>query len=76
MKLVEARTNRLLSINALARASSVNVSTIIATEKGRTIPSLRTVDRLSRALELDPEQVDEFVASLRQARRELSRPEN
>lgn len=71
MRLVDARTRKLLSLRELARLSGANISTVIATEKGQTIPSLRTVERLSKALGVDPEEVDEFAAALRRARREV-----
>ena len=64
MKLAEVRARKFLSQSELAKQADVGISTINAIERGRELPTPRTVRKLAAALELDdPMGVDEFKAS-------------
>ncbi len=56
----EARAERLLSMRELARQASVAPSTVYLTEAGRTTPRPSIVRRLAAALDVDPNEIDEF----------------
>jgi DNA-binding XRE family transcriptional regulator len=67
MKLREVRARKLFSVRRLARTAQVAEKTIYAVEGGEWLPSLETVRKLSRALEVDPMEVDEFRAAIDKA---------
>jgi transcriptional regulator with XRE-family HTH domain len=54
------RLARLLTIRGLAERAGVAPSTVYLLEAGRVRPNLRTTRKLSAALEVAPEAVDEF----------------
>jgi transcriptional regulator with XRE-family HTH domain len=56
----EVRVARLLAIRELAQRAGVAASTIYLLEAGRSRPSLRVIGKLSTALAIAPEAVDEF----------------
>jgi transcriptional regulator with XRE-family HTH domain len=56
----QIRIARLLTIRELAQRAGVAPSTVYLLEAGRSRPSLRVIRRLSAALEVAPETVDEF----------------
>ena len=60
MKLKEVRAQRYLSMRDLAQKAGVGLATIREIEGGRAIPQLRTARKLAGALEIDPDEVDEF----------------
>lgn len=49
-----AREARGLSANALGQAAEVAPGTILYIEKGRTVPSIETVEKLAKALKVSP----------------------
>lgn len=53
-RLYEARANRGLTMAALANKAKVGASTINTIEKGRTSPAADTIERLAKALGVDP----------------------
>ena len=55
------RLGKVLSIDDLARAAGVSNKTIVEIENGRVRPKLRTIRRLSGALEVAPQEVAEFA---------------
>ena len=60
----EARLRRLLSIRQLAKRAGVAPATIHLAETGQRAPQLLTIYKLSRALGVDPGDVDEFRPAL------------
>lgn len=48
------RDERQLSANALGQAAGVATGTILYIEKGRTVPSIETVEKLAKALKVSP----------------------
>ncbi len=60
----EWRLERLLSIKGLAAKAGVSSRTIVDIEYGRVVPKLRTIRRLSEALEVDPREVEEFSVAI------------
>ena len=60
MKLVEARAMQALSTKDLATLAGVAVMTVNHVERGMVLPRLATVRKLSRALGVQPNEVDEF----------------
>jgi DNA-binding XRE family transcriptional regulator len=67
MKLSEARAQKLLTVQALARASGVSASNLYKIEDGQYLPSLNTVNRLAEILEVAPQDVEEFQAAILKA---------
>jgi transcriptional regulator with XRE-family HTH domain len=59
-----ARRAKLLTIRGLAERAACSKSTILEIEQGRRLPSLKTVERLARALGVEPVEVNEFGAAL------------
>jgi transcriptional regulator with XRE-family HTH domain len=51
-KLCEIRTQRELTLKSLAELSKLNINTLSMIEKGKTSPSIGTLQRLARALEV------------------------
>jgi transcriptional regulator with XRE-family HTH domain len=60
----EERVRRLLSVRALAARAGVAPATVHLVETGRRRPQFLTIERLSRALGVDPTEVAEFRAVL------------
>jgi transcriptional regulator with XRE-family HTH domain len=58
------RRGKLISIEDLAELAGVSTKTIVEIELGRSTPRLRTIRKLSAALDVDPASVDEFVAAI------------
>ena len=56
-KLEKARLRKLWSANRLARESGIAVSTIMGIEHGKS-PRLGTIEKLSKALDMDPTEID------------------
>lgn len=63
-RLKDWRIERLFSYRGLWRASGVHSSIVINIEKGVTSPSLATIKRLCKALNIRPAQCYEFQQSL------------
>lgn len=60
----EVRRGKLISIEGLSEMSGVSTKTIVEIELGRSTPRLRTIRRLSEALEVEPGKVQEFAAAI------------
>jgi transcriptional regulator with XRE-family HTH domain len=58
------RRGKLISIEGLAEKAGVSTKTIVEIELGRSVPRLRTIRKLSEALEVEPTSVDEFAAAI------------
>ena len=71
----EERVRRLLSVRALARRAGVAPTTVHLVESGRRAPQFLTIERLSRALGVEPGEVDEFRAALAAAAERRGRGE-
>jgi transcriptional regulator with XRE-family HTH domain len=56
----EARLQALLSIRQLARRAGIAPTTIYLLETHQRTPQLLTIYKLSRALDVDPIDIDEF----------------
>jgi DNA-binding XRE family transcriptional regulator len=67
MKLSEARAQKLLTVQALAKVSGVSASNLYKIEAGQYLPSLNTVTRLAEILEVAPQDVEEFQAAILKA---------
>ena len=67
MKLQELREEKLLSIEGLGEKAMVPVGTITAIEEGRVKPSQVTGNKLAKALEVRPDQIEEVLAAYQQA---------
>ncbi len=61
----ELRYQRLLSLDDLAEKAGVSNKTIVQIEHGRQAPKLRTIRRISDALGVDPNEIEEFAAVIR-----------
>jgi transcriptional regulator with XRE-family HTH domain len=60
----EARLQALLSMRQLARKAGVSPTTIQLLESGQHSPQLLTIYKLSRALGVNPEEIEEFRTAL------------
>ena len=60
----EIRRGKLISIEGLAEVANVSTKTIVEIEHGRSVPRLRTIKKLSEALEVKPADVEEFAAAI------------
>ena len=60
----EWRIERLLSVRALAERAGVAPATVHLVETGQRLPQLLTAQKLSQALGVAPEEVDEFRAAI------------
>ncbi len=60
MTLRETRRRSLLSIIQLAEKAGVSTRTIVDLEHGRTVPRLQTMRKVSEALGVGPESIEEF----------------
>ena len=67
MKLKEVRARRLFTVRALAKQSGVSEASIHSVEQGKWLPSLGTIAKLSEALGVKPEEVEEFKAAIDKA---------
>ena len=67
MKLQELREEKLLSIEVLGEKAKVPIDTITAIEEGRTKPSQITGNKLAKALEVRPDQIEEVMAAFQGA---------
>lgn len=63
MKLKEARARRYVTIRQLAELARVSTATIQGIEAGKTTPTLTTAAKLARALEMNPDDIDELRAA-------------
>ncbi len=62
----EWRAERLLSVRALAAAAGVSTKTVTEIEYGRLVPTFRTIQRLAKALAVDPKEVAELADAIAQ----------
>lgn len=62
--LKEIRTGRNIGVRRLSQGAPVSPRTIITTEKGESLPSVETIRKISRYLDVDPMEVSEFRAAL------------
>jgi transcriptional regulator with XRE-family HTH domain len=62
----EWRAERLESSKTLAVKAGVSNKTILEIENGRNLPTFRTMRRLSDALGVDPADVTEFAAAIKE----------
>ncbi len=60
----DARREKLISIETLAEMSGVSTKTIVETELQRSAPKLRTIKKLSEALEVLPLEIEEFADAI------------
>ena len=60
----EIRRSKLISIEDLAEMAGVSTKTIVEIELQRSMPRLRTIRKLSDALEVEPGSVEEFAAAI------------
>jgi transcriptional regulator with XRE-family HTH domain len=58
------RLRRVQSVHDLAASAGVSNKTILDIEHGRVRPKLRTIRRLSLALQVEPTEVEEFARVL------------
>ena len=63
MKLKEVREKNLLSIEDLGTKAKVSSSMINDIEEGRATPSQITGNKLAKALEIRPDQIEELTAA-------------
>ena len=63
----EVRLRQLLSQRELAKRAGVVQRTIVEAEAGRQVPRPATMRKLSEALGVAPEEVDEFRAAIEDA---------
>ncbi len=68
MRLVDVRAKKLLSVRELAKASGVAERTVSSIEHGEFLPRLSTIRKLSTALSIEPEAVEEFRAAIEKTR--------
>lgn len=65
MRLRDARVRRLWTQQRLAQLAGVGRATIAKIESGNDVAlAFRTIERLSRALEVEPSEIDEFRQTL------------
>jgi len=58
------RAEQLLSTRRLATLSGTSNKTIVQIENGRQTPTFATIDKISRVLQLEPREVNEFALAL------------
>jgi transcriptional regulator with XRE-family HTH domain len=63
----EIRLRKFMTIRELAAAAQVTPRTIVDIELGRTAPRQTTMRRIAAALNVDPAEVTEFVATVEAA---------
>jgi transcriptional regulator with XRE-family HTH domain len=59
------RIERLWSVRDLAKRAGISTKTVIQLEHGRQRPTFRTMRRVCAALGVEPHEVSEFAAALR-----------
>ena len=69
MRLRETRAKKLVSVRELAKKSGISETNIYRLEEGKWLPTLTTIRKLSQALDIKPEEVDEFNAAIDKAAR-------
>jgi transcriptional regulator with XRE-family HTH domain len=60
----EARLRALLSMRQLARKAGLSATTIYLLENHQRTPQLLTIYKLSRALGVNPEEIEEFCQAM------------
>ena len=60
----EWRASRLHSSKTLSALTGVSNKTILAIENGRQLATFRTMQKLSEALEVAPDEVQEFAEAI------------
>ena len=60
----DARREKLISIETLSEMSGVSTKTIVETELQRSAPKLRTIKKLSEALDVPPLEIEEFAGAI------------
>ena len=60
----EWRAERLLSTKRLSALTGVSNKTILDIEHRKRLPTFRTIQRLSGALEIEPKEVSEFAEAI------------
>ena len=60
----EWRAARLESSKTLALKAGVSNKTILEIENARSVPTFRTIRRLSEALGVEPEEIEEFASAI------------
>jgi transcriptional regulator with XRE-family HTH domain len=60
----EARLQALLSMRQLARKAGLSATTIYLLENHQRTPQLLTIYKLSRALGVNPEEIEEFCQAM------------
>jgi transcriptional regulator with XRE-family HTH domain len=58
------RLEKLMSTKELATVAGVSNKTVVQIEHGRQVPLLRTIRRISEALDVPPREVQEFAEAL------------
>lgn len=66
MTLREWRSSRLMGTKTLAAKAGVSNKTIVQIEHGRQLPNFGTIQKLSQALGVEPTEVSEFAAAIKQ----------
>jgi transcriptional regulator with XRE-family HTH domain len=64
--LKEVRQERGIGVRRLSRGAPVSPRTLITTEKGESTPTPETIRKISRFLGVDPMEVSEFKAALKE----------
>ena len=67
LTLKQARASRFLTIRGLAEKAGVAPSTVYLTESGRSTPRFAVIEKLSAALEVEPNEIVEFVEAIKRA---------
>jgi len=68
----EWRVERLKSVTTLAEAANITRKTLIDIEYGRRWPHYETIGKLSRALDVEPQEVAEFAAAMKERGKEAA----
>jgi transcriptional regulator with XRE-family HTH domain len=61
--LKDLRERRLITQEELASASGLTVATVSRLERGKAKPTLKTIRRLAKALEVNPQDLREILIS-------------
>lgn len=61
--LKDLRERRLITQEELASASGLTVATVSRLERGKAKPTLKTIRRLAKALEVNPQDLRELLVS-------------
>jgi transcriptional regulator with XRE-family HTH domain len=68
----EWRIQRLMSVTTLAKAAGITRKTLIDLEHGRRRPHYETIGKLSEALDVMPQEVEEFSAALENLKKDAA----